>query len=882
MVDNKKLVNLDGLKHNTDLMKDWVKNASGKLNSPVDSSEGAGKFLMYTEAGETTWEDAANVPAADVYEAVEDYFENHPGDAQGLADGNVEWRHLNSAVQDKISRNQTNMAPVEATNVASVRHNTGDYFIYNNTLYQTTENMLAGISSIIPGTNCTVVPDGLSSTIVSMKENFIKAQETQPIEEDNRIWVPTSEQTEVIVPTYDEFSQLKNATGDVREDEETASIGAGTNYAVKGNVGEAISIITSTSSYYYWALSVGDFSALKVTTYNSTSSKYPYYVYFTDSSDVIISQEIPYTLPFGLNTVTVNVPIGATKAYILTQQQGHDSVVVKTYTLVDLQSQIDDINETIENIDIDFESGIGELQDDVSDLQDGVSDLQDDITEINSKIGTVQGGGDETEVSINIGTAHTGVIKNNGSGELIADASKDTYEYYIINNNPGYSKITVKYFDSGSSNYPYYVYFVNTSLDILGNECQPVSGGGWRTSSELNVPTGTASIYLMSKIDGLGRNEVSATGYTSAGWIDLQTQITDLKTTVDNIEQDAVPEIILPAHSYAIVGHQWNLYYENLFRSLPDKYNVKFSFSRANASNQAKYLDDCLRFTPTSASQDLGNHTVTVTLQNRETGETAAEKSFTLTVIADTTLSGKKVIFIGDSLTDADIIPAEIQYNLSGEGITSIGTISNTATIGGQQYSVNDEGRSGWATYDYTRTVENYRTDKTNPFWDGSAFNFGWYIQQNGYSGINAVVIGLGTNGLSHQTEAVAAMDIMIQSIRAYSNDLPILISLITPPATQNGCGNHNGIQCAAEQKRKQLDLVKTYISKYDGKLSNVYVAELYFNLDREHDFPTAEQAASSRNPTLVERQIDNVHPNEYGYLKMADVYYANLLHILS
>lgn len=291
-------------------------------------------------------------------------------------------------------------------------------------------------------------------------------------------------------------------------------------------------------------------------------------------------------------------------------------------------------------------------------------------------------------------------------------------------------------------------------------------------------------------------------------------------------------------------------------------------------------LEECLRVVPTS--NDIGTHTVTVIVQERETGRVVDSGSFTLEVLADRAITGKKVVFIGDSLTDADVYPAEIQYHLSNGGIESIGTISNTATIGGVSYSVNDEGRSGWATYDYTRTVPNYRTNYSNAFWDGSAFNFAYYVEQTGFSDIDAVVIGLGTNGLSNQAAALSAMDIIIESIHDYDQTIPILISLITPPATQDGCGIHNGLQSADGQLRKQLDLVESYIAKYDDVLENVYVAELYFNLDRKTDYPTIQQAVSSRNPMTVYRQTDNVHPNEYGYLKIADVYYANLVKLLS
>jgi hypothetical protein len=340
-----------------------------------------------------------------------------------------------------------------------------------------------------------------------------------------------------------------------------------------------------------------------------------------------------------------------------------------------------------------------------------------------------------------------------------------------------------------------------------------------------------------------------------------------------------MPDLVFPSSAVAVVGHEWNLYFDNVTTGLSDDYYVSAVISPSISG--AKLLNDCLRITPQAAA--IGEHSVSVSITNKITGELAISKSFTLSVIADTAVTNKKIIIIGDSLTDAGIFPAEIQYNLANGGIVSLGTRNDTVTIGEETYTVSHEGRAGWATYDYTRTRAGYHTDVDNPFWNGSEFSFSYYMQQQNYENVDAVIIGLGTNGQDLEAN-FTALKIMIDSVHAYDANLPIVLSLVTPPASQDGCGYTNGLQNSFELKQALLNTVKRYIQDYDevNDYSFVHLAPLYFNLDCKRDFPTVEQAASARNPEIVTRQANNVHPSKYGYLKFADVYYFNLMQVLS
>lgn len=370
----------------------------------------------------------------------------------------------------------------------------------------------------------------------------------------------------------------------------------------------------------------------------------------------------------------------------------------------------------------------------------------------------------------------------------------------------------------------------------------------------------------------------------------VETKLGDLETTVEGVreELDEVKasagasgrscELQLPTKSVAVVGHEWNLYHKNIIRcNNPGGCYVSYSVSPAMTTT--KFYSDCLRYTPVEA--DIGAHTVTVFLRDRATDEELGRKQFTLHVIADTALTDKRVLFIGDSLTDAGIYPAEIQHNLSNGGLISLGTRSDTVTIGGASLAVNHEGRSGWASYDYTRTGSSYRTDAENPFWDGSAFNFAWYMEQQGYDGVDIVCINLGTNGVSNAA-TVPAIDAMIESIHAYDPNILVLVSLITNGASQDGWGVRvNALSPAAKFDIDAFNLRAQYLEKYAGR-ANVDVTDLYLALDCDHDFDTVTQVLSARNPNTTVKQANNVHPSEYGYLKYADVYYNNILYHLT
>lgn len=368
-----------------------------------------------------------------------------------------------------------------------------------------------------------------------------------------------------------------------------------------------------------------------------------------------------------------------------------------------------------------------------------------------------------------------------------------------------------------------------------------------------------------------------------AGSTTIDTYIPSKLTAIDVVARNEIekivvgdyPEFVVPSKSIAVVGHEYNIYYDCILNGMDfERYTVKPSVS--SALSNTKYYEKFFRIVP--AANEVGNRYITLSLYDKKSFKFLTDVTFTLTIIPEAELTGKKVMFIGDSLTSAGVFAAEIQFVLSNGGITSVGTRQTTVNIGGNSYTVNHEGRGGWSASDYTRSGATWPHDIDNPFYDESEqeFSFEYYMNTAGVDKPDIVCIGLGTNG---NTSGLNDVMTMVQSIQAYDPDIPVLVTLLTPPAFQDGFGYHNNKQNAAEIKYRFLQCNSNYITNYEKELENLDIIELCFQFDRDHDYGTALIPASARNPAEMLVQTNNVHPSQYGYLHFADAYYNRLLY---
>jgi lysophospholipase L1-like esterase len=293
-------------------------------------------------------------------------------------------------------------------------------------------------------------------------------------------------------------------------------------------------------------------------------------------------------------------------------------------------------------------------------------------------------------------------------------------------------------------------------------------------------------------------------------------------------------------------------------------------------------MNDCLRFTP--VAENAGNtYTITCAVKDKITWKTLTYKTMTLNILPNTVLSGKTVVFIGDSLTNAGYYPYEIQHNLSNNGVISVGTRTSRPTFDGETVTINHEGRGGWSPVDYISRAS--WGDDVNAFWNPTTnkFDFAYWMSNNNFTMPDLVFINLGTNGAGNYSANLDAIDEILLSVRASSPNVPVLISLITPPATQDGWDYVVPGGSAAQFAVQQITYNKACMARFGSRESeHIYLSPVYFNLDRYHDYPTEEVAVSARNPEIVTIQTNNIHPSKYGYFKFADVYWGMIQKLLN
>lgn len=317
-------------------------------------------------------------------------------------------------------------------------------------------------------------------------------------------------------------NDVKDSIGDVHTEPNAVVLGDAVNAAVKGNLGETI-VVATTTNYYYYVIDVSRFETLSVTTYNAASSSYTNCVYFTDDADVILGTGIPNTLSAGMITVSVTVPDGASKAYVLTYKNGYGSVAVDGYSPISLQNQIDALNEQIGEIDLES--------------------VITDIYRLSTEVGNVRS---STE-SQTIQDVTSGGLQG-GVGEQITVTGTTNYTHGYVAVEVG-EMLSVTVVQSVSSSYPSYVFAMTDTIENDGTIVSvwgvPASVAYERHTYEITVPSDTNYVYVAaaSTVENFPSN---------AGV--LKHVIYSLQEQIDNIS--FAPRMVLPSKSYAIVGHE--------------------------------------------------------------------------------------------------------------------------------------------------------------------------------------------------------------------------------------------------------------------------------------------------------------------------------------
>jgi len=319
-------------------------------------------------------------------------------------------------------------------------------------------------------------------------------------------------------------------------------------------------------------------------------------------------------------------------------------------------------------------------------------------------------------------------------------------------------------------------------------------------------------------------------------------------------------EIILPNSLVAVVGHEFNVYYKNIFKSdfTLDHFEIRVDCPIGY------YYDD--RFSVIPTQSNVGTHTLTFMIYDLK-GYELIKKSVSLQVITDIGLTEEKeVMFIGDSLTDDGNGGSYIEElkRMCGENLKLVGTRGTAPNL--------HEGRAGWATGTYVgnQTLNGVVNAFYNP--TTSSFDFPYYMSSQGYTTLDYVVIFLGTNDWWVNIETVISnLKQMIASIKSFNSNIKIFVVLTPPPANSQfkfGQGRLSYLR----HKIAYQELNKRYMKEFENTIP------VYLNIDTTYDFPIIDIPVSARNPQTRKVVDDRYHFNIYGYYKIADVVYGVLL----
>ncbi len=335
------------------------------------------------------------------------------------------------------------------------------------------------------------------------------------------------------------------------------------------------------------------------------------------------------------------------------------------------------------------------------------------------------------------------------------------------------------------------------------------------------------------------------------------------RVIVPEIPQTEFVSWAVPLDFYCVVGKQMRIYFDEICTT--NVYGF-FAVSSTRSYPQVTYSDDYLEFNTT----ETGDFTVTIKRKdyyNRDIGSVQV----VVHSINEADLSGKKFMFIGDSLTAATWIQNTFK-DLS--GCTLYGTRGTAPYL--------HEGRSGWTSANFLNDAS--KSGATNAFYNPTkgAFDFAWYMDQHPeFADVDVVNIFLGRNdgfndGLRTRLETLMA------DIHAYNPEIIITVmGAYNVAADNSGAGKYlqNNVGFNISGKNYNRTFFADYADRAD---ENVYPIPQALNLDSKYDYGRTEVPISDRHEETKTIYTDNVHPARTGYQHMADVYFAYMNHILA
>lgn len=332
-------------------------------------------------------------------------------------------------------------------------------------------------------------------------------------------------------------------------------------------------------------------------------------------------------------------------------------------------------------------------------------------------------------------------------------------------------------------------------------------------------------------------------------------------------------ECVIPSIIPCVVGHEMNIYAENLMRGV--NRTIPTLYLRRPNSDGYTQLKDRLIVNRSAAHTATGN-----VYWNDGTGQ--KEKAFTIKCVNPKASGSISILTIGDSKVEIGHTISKTLYELfSADGVTC-----NLLGTNGTTYK--DEGHSGWSAKEYARNATFGAGNTPNKFWNPSTnkFDFSYYMNQQGYSSVDVVNFNVGTNDMGRVTsgevteeQIIGYYEEIVASIKAYNPNVIVCIGLME---STNAYWTNN--TTSKPLNEYYFDHRVQLIEKFDNRQSeNIFLTPLYVSMDLVEDFDYTEVPLTARD-TIKKRKMpnDRVHQNVVGFQKNADTIYATIQYALS
>ena len=403
------------------------------------------------------------------------------------------------------------------------------------------------------------------------------------------------------------------------------------------------------------------------------------------------------------------------------------------------------------------------------------------------------------------------------------------------------------------------ILFVDTSNNVVGNYVIDTGNPNLYNTIEVTVPQNSVKCYISKW--ATGQNDIVIDGFyipqvalksevptIATDFGDSDTAGISQKFITDNFG-NSIEKVCPINNKLPMIDEDVPIYLDNLFRGISPKETRLVDVNNVNVH----IYDKTVAVLPHNggASARIKLHLI----------DDFKYEKFADVTFASTTekTASKKVLFIGDSITE------NLSYLTPLKALSDNGNY-NLTFLGTQGTTIKHEGRGGWAAYNYCNDAS--YSGKFNAFWDGSKFNFAWYISQNNIDAPDFVFINLGTNDLIRgitnpnddeevKSVVISSYETMINSIHSYNANIPIVLWL-PPTRCMVGRNNHTAID-------NSLRINKFLIEKFDKNSyinAKVYLMHTYLFVNPYTDYTISNVTV---NGITYEDCSEPIHPTQSG-----------------